>query len=71
MTNVTPSLVSKARGEILDGIISTARPERVIIGLANQIDSASVYWSDASLALRDGKEFVGCGRAKAAISFSK
>jgi hypothetical protein len=43
----TPSLVSKARGEILDIILSTARPEWVIIGLANQIDSSSACPSEA------------------------
>ncbi len=50
LTNVTPSLVSKTLGEILDVITSTARPEWVIKSLTNQIDSASAYWIDPSLA---------------------
>jgi len=42
MSEDTPSSVSKARGEILDVITSTARTEWVVIGVAIQIDSASV-----------------------------
>ena len=56
VTHDTPSSVSKARGEIPDVIIWTARPESVIIGLANQIDSASVCPSEADWQLP-----ISCG----------